>query len=112
MAAQLRLVERVCQVCAKSGFDGEENRMGQDCCLEKGPEMGQRVLKDPCYILEKRTCVLSSRGPGGSPPSWPGVEETARAPGTPDLQPVTGNICSGMQSSASEQALAGRCKDK
>lgn len=68
MVGQLAWVERVHRVCAKSGFDGEENRMGQDCCLEKGPEMGRRVL-------EKRACVLSSqtasaRGAGDAPPSW------------------------------------------
>lgn len=58
---------------------------GTGLLLEKGPEMGRRVQKAPCYVLEKRACVLSSRtasaqAAGDPPPSWPGMEETAPSP--------------------------------
>lgn len=83
--SHLRDMGRMHRVCATRGFDGERTEQDRTL-LGKGPEMGRRVLKVPCFFLEKRTCVPSSRtvsaqGPG-CPSQLAGTEE--RAPGPRD----------------------------
>lgn len=87
--SHLRDMGRVHRVRATRGFDGERTEQDRTL-LGEGPEMGRRVLKVPCSVLEKRICVpssqtVSAQGAGTPLPAGPERRRQPRAPGMPDL---------------------------